>query len=138
MPVISFLLYGCTIAKTLSSINHNETHILAGQFFELEFQSYFHLSRIFQCFQLLKVCKRTISWITNSSFWKLAFGNQLTTFIESIIQLETLKTRDIFTDEARDLNTNDFYVELFKKDLLAVILFTATDRARSAIWKVYI
>ena len=72
------------------------------------------------------------------SFWKLAFGNHLATFIESIIQLETLKTRDIFTDEARDLNTIDFYVELFKKDLLAVILFTATDRARSVIWKVYI
>ena len=63
----------------------------------------------------------------------LKVGNHLATFIESIIQLETLKTRDIFTDEARDLNTNDFYVELFKKDLLAVILFTATDRARSAI-----
>ena len=67
MPVISFLLYGCTIAKTLSSINHNETHILAGQFFELEFQSYFHLPRIFQCFQLLKVCKRTTVGITNGS-----------------------------------------------------------------------
>ena len=63
----------------------------------------------------------------------LKVGNHLATFIESINQLETLKTRDIFTDEARDLNTNDFYVELFKKDLLAVILFTATDRARSAI-----
>ena len=70
--------------------------------------------------------------MVRSESWHLAIIWQLS-LNQLLIQLETLKTRDIFTDEARDLNTNDFYVELFKKDLLAVILFTATDRARSAI-----